>query len=104
MTSPYCYLPGVITVPTGENVELLYYIVSRERLNIGQFSLCWWRADETGYTDNLSEAGKYTAAEVARIVEEGRPDRRPRAGDFGVPCDLAELMVSIASYAAAGRE
>ncbi len=34
----------------------------------------WWRADHTGYTQYVEEAGRYTHAEAAKIVAQATCD------------------------------
>jgi hypothetical protein len=50
----------------------LFLILSVHRTDEGQTlpPLCvWWRANASGYTTNLAEAGRYTQAEIERHAD-----------------------------------
>ena len=61
----------------------LYYILSTERIGRQQ----WWKPNEWGYTNSLSEAGKYTKAKAFELC------RRSMGLDVPVPCDAMQPEV-----------
>jgi hypothetical protein len=63
-------------------MEQLFYIQSTDRV-IGNNAV-WWRKNDAGYSDDLSEAGKYNAEQARDRVT----DR-----DIAIPCEVVDAMV-----------
>ncbi len=56
----------------------MYYILNVERTQ-DYNQLWWWKANKTGYTPDLAEAGKYLLKELREVVVEGE--------DIAVECE-----------------
>jgi len=59
----------------GSQIMMMYLVLCKERIN---GVALWWRAERSGYTTNLTEAGQYTRADAESIY-------RIRGTDFPVP-------------------
>ena len=58
----------------------LYYI-QNSYVYIGN-AMLWWKKDGKGYTTDITEAGKYTKAEIGKIIE--------RPGDYAWSCEYID--------------
>lgn len=63
-------------------IQLFYVWDSRPGSTVGNCAL-WWRPEGAGYTCDLSEAGKFTDREVAKM----------RATDKALPVDAVDALV-----------
>lgn len=56
----------------------------------------WWQPDQAGYTATIDNAGRYSAAEAAAIVEQSSVDGQvmlQRDNAFGVAMEVAPSVI-----------
>jgi hypothetical protein len=76
-------------------MESLFYIICLRHSSNQDYAITWWGPNNSGYTLNLDNAGKYT---LDQIIKDERVKDKHNGDDYGIPCEEIDRIAVEREY------